>query len=282
MDINALKERLANMNKKTSKATDIWKPKDEHQVRLVANPHSADPFQELYFHNDVGDAFPFLCPKSNSGDDCAVCEVADQLRAWKDANGVDKPEAQRKQDFELFRKIQAKPRFYVPMVERGRESEGAKWLGMTNAQAQQVLDVCLDGDRLSEVGADKDGALKVLFDPDKAYDLNVSFAKPGEKGNTKQFTVITIKGRIKPSPLSTDKEITKKILSDVKDIHEILGKTTSEDVLKIVQKAFGTSGEEPSVKGGLEYTPKPPTNSKEDAKLSGTRSIDEAFPDMLS
>ena len=62
MDINALRDRLANLNRKSSKSGDVWKPKDEHQVRLLQYPHGDDPFLELSFHYDIGDVTPVLCP----------------------------------------------------------------------------------------------------------------------------------------------------------------------------------------------------------------------------
>lgn len=293
MDFNALREKLNNLNRKTSKGEDLWKPKDEHQVRLVPNPHSDDPFQELHFHYEIGDTLAVLCPKLNFGDDCAICEFADKLKAWKGPDGNDKPKEDRVADFEIFKKIQAKPRVYVPVIERANkdknitESDAAKWWGMTTAQVQQALEVCTDGDRLEELGLQKDDkeSLKVLFDPKKGYDLTVSFAKPGEKGNTKTFTQITIKGRIKPSLLTKDEATTKAVLGSVKKLTEIFPKVPSSEVKKILEKFLGANSAEAKPEGGKEYAAKEPakaTNSKENAKAVGGRSIDEAFGDMVA
>jgi len=292
MDINALRDRLANLNRKSSKGNDVWKPKDEHQVRLLQYPHSDDPFLELSFHYEIGDAPPVLCPQQ-FGKDCPICTFADLLKAWKDPDGNDKPEKTRKQDFELFKKIQSKARVYVPMIERGKEEEGPKFWGMTPAQAQQALEVCLDGDRLEALGLEKDDAkngLRVLFDPDKGYDLAVSFAKPGEKGNTKTFTAITIKGRIKNSALAKDKASVKKILEGVKKIGEVFPEVSTSEVDKIFKKFVGSGASEAVADGGTEKYAGPakteaapkPSNTNENAKVSGTRSIDEAFGDMLA
>lgn len=291
MDVNALRDRLANMNRKTSKGNDIWKPKDEHQVRLLQYPHGDDPFLELSFHYEIGDSPPVLCPLQ-FGKECPICKFADLLKAWKDENGEDKPEKMRKQDFELFKKIQAKARVYVPMVEREKESEGAKFWGMTPAQAQQALEVCLDGDRLEALGLEKDDAkngLRILFDIDKGYDLAVSFAKPGEKGNAKTFTQITVKGRIKGTPLAKDKASVKKILDSVKKITDVFPEVSTAEVDKIFKKFIGSSAPEATTEGGTEKYAKTEevkapakSNTKEDAKVSGTRSIDDAFGDMLA
>lgn len=301
MDINALRDRLNQLNRRTSTGGNKWKPKDEHQVRLVPNPHSPDPFQELHFHYELGDTFELLCPKMNYGDDCEICDFADALKAWKSPDGNDKPERERKADFEIFKKIQAKAKVFAPMIERANkekniaEMEAAHWWGMTPAQVTQAIETCLDGDRLEELGIDKDdgkNALKVLFDPKKGYDLMVSFAKPGEKGNNKTFTQITIKGRIKPSALSKDESVQKKILESVKKLDEIFPRVTSEEAAKVLKKFLAAGASEAKAEGGTEkYAGKsekpvvdPPkdTNSKESAKLAGTRSIDEAFGEMLA
>ncbi len=286
MDINALKERLQNLNKRTSKATDVWKPKDEHEVRCLPYPHGSDPFLEIHFHYDVGDSYSITCPKLNYGKDCAVCDFADQLRSWKDDSGHDKPEGDRKADFEIFKKIQAKARVFIPMVERGKEGDGAKFWGVTPNQAVQILEVCADGDRLEELGIGKDDskrALEVITNPDKGYDLAVSFRKPGEKGNTKSFTEVVIKGKVRATQLSKDKKTVTEICGQVKNIKEVFPEVSSEEVKRILDKWVNSASSDATVeKKSKEATEKYKTNSSEKADKVGVRSIDDAFGDMLN
>lgn len=285
MDINALKERLLQLNRKTSKTDGIWKPKDEHQVRLVKYPHGDESFIEVFFHNEIGDEFSILCPKCNFGKECVICDFADDLKSFNYRDGSKKNDGDKKKDWELFKKIQAKGRIAVPMVERGKESEGSKFWSMTSAQAQAALDVCLDGDRLEELGISKDdgnGALNILFDPDKGYDLSISYAKPGEKGNSKSFTVISVKGKIKPTPLSKDKAEAKKIMESVKKVWDVFPEVSSAEVKKKFDRWVGSAQTEAKPEGGTEKyaEKKPAANTKENAKLAGTRSIDDAFGDL--
>lgn len=297
MNINELRERIAKLNSKTSKGGDTWKPKDEHLVRLIQHPGMADPFTEVYFHNDIGESFPIRCPKMNDDEDCIICEFADQLRAWKDSDGKDKPEADRKADFEIFKKIQAKARVYTGVVEMSPETgeplnETAKWWSMTTNQAQQALELALDGDRLAELGIDKDdgvGALKVIFDPKKAYNIAVSYAKPGEKGNTKTFTIVTLKGKIKPTPLSKNQETIDKVIKSLKPLKEIITVETPESVERAFKKFMNADSKEASSDASKDKekypkeaakSEKAAPNTKESAKLSGTRSLSEAFDEI--
>jgi len=291
MNIKELKERLTQLNNKAGSNENVWKPKDEHQVRFVQNPYCADLFQELHFHYEIAGMTPILCPKANFGKPCTICDFADLLKAWKGPDGNDKPENARKADFEIFKKIQSKPRIFAPVIERGVEGKPdgnkAKWWGMTSAQVGQVLDVCMDGDRLEELGLQKDDkeALRILYDVKKGYDIQVSFKKPNEKGNTKNFTVIEIKGRIKSSLLAKNDDLTQGILSSVKKLSEVFPEVKSEEVDKLLQKFVGNAKPETTdtAPGNEKYEKKADAkpNTKENAKVSGTRSIDEAFEDLV-
>jgi len=289
MNINDLKNRLQQLNRRTSKANDIWKPKDEHDIRLLPYKHGDDPLIERYFHYEIGDNQTILCPKMNFGDDCAVCEFCDKLKAWKDPEGNDKPERTRKEDWELFKKIQPKVRVFVPMVERTKEADGAKFWGITPNQAQALLEICSEGDRLGALGINPDdakNALNVIFGIDKAFDLHISFAKPGEKGNTKTFGQVTIKGKIMPTAILADKKAAAALLDGMKKMDEVYPKMSSEEVSRIFAKFCGEGTAEAKPEGGVEKyeekAEKPAApNTKEDAKKVGGRSIDEAFGDML-
>ncbi len=281
MNINALKARLQTLNTRSNKPNDIWKPKDEHEVRCVPYPHGGDPMIDLHFHYEIGDNTTILCPKANFGKDCAVCDFCDVLKAWKGPDGQDKKEADRKADFEIFKKIQAKARVFVPVVVRGEEANGAKFWGVTPKQADQILEVCTDGDRLSELGIDQsdaEKALNVIFAPDKAYDLKVSFKKAGEKGNTTSYSNVEIKGKIKPVPLAKTKKEADALLTSVKNIREVFPEMSSAEVQKLMDKWTGGLQKEASTDAPQE---KYETKSKEKAAVGG-RSIDDAFGDLTA
>jgi hypothetical protein len=282
-NIAELKARLASLNRKTSKNTDIWKPKDEHDVRLFAIP-GQDAFQEKAFHFNVGDAREVLCPKVNFGEECVICDFAETLKGWKDAKGRDKPEKQRKDDWELFKKIQAQSKVYLPVVERtddGKSISAPAWWGLTQNQANQVLEVCTDPDRLRECGIDPDDtdhALDAVMSPKKAFDLHVSFKKPTEKGNNKTFTVIDIKPKYKPSPLTGKAERDAELVKEIKPLTEVFVRVPSSEVEKIFSKYMGGQGVEAKPEGGKEYAPK----GKDSAEKAGTRTVEDAFSELLN
>lgn len=291
MNLAELKAKMQHLNQRGAKRpNDIWKPKDEHEVRCLPYPHSEDPFLVLHFHYELGESQSVLCPKANSGEDCEVCEFAELLKSWKTRDGEDKDEGDRKADWELFKKIQSKPRVFIPVVERGKEAEGARFWGITPNQADQIIAFCTDRDRLEACGLnpdDENSALKAINGPGKAFDLKVSFAKPGEKGNTKSFPSIKIDIKFKPTPLLTDKEAQKKLLDSVKNINDVYQKVDSKEVSRILKVFLNSSKSEAKAEGGVEYNSskkeaKPATSAKENAAKVGGRTVDEAFDEMIS
>lgn len=280
LDINAIKARMAALTNRTKKSNDLWKPDDEHDVRALPHPHSKndDFFVELGFHYEIGNERPILCPKVNFGDDCEICDFCEALRAWKTPDGEDKSETDRKVDWEMFKKISVKSAWFFPVVVRGKEAEGAKWLRLNQTNYNSLLTICVDEENnTSVVESGGEGGLGVLFNTTSAYDLHVSFKKKGEKGNSKTFNVVDFKEKKKPTPLAKDKATIEKILASVKPIYDVYQKVESAEVAKIFKKFLGSNQQEAKPEGGTEYD----TNSKENAKTVGGRSVDEAFEEML-
>ena len=282
-----LRAQLANLNRRTSKSADIWKPKDEHDVRLLKNPHSEDPFEQVSFHYNVGDAREILCPKANFGDDCVICEFADQLKAFNDENGKKKPDKVKQADWEIFKKIQVVTKVYVPMVERENDGKGASapaWWGLTGPQSQQIISVCTEAERLMAAGLDPnddDLAVEAIFSPTKAFDFHVSMAKPGEKGNNKTFHMVTIKPKYSPSPLTGDAKKDAELLKQIKPIREIFPKVPSTEVETALKKFVGGGMKVESAQTPKASEEKYPPKTKEKADKAGTRSVEDSFGELL-
>jgi hypothetical protein len=289
MNINDLKNKLQSLNRRTSKQQDLWKPRDEHDVRLLPAPEGSECFRELGFHYNVGEEGNILCPKVNYGEECEICEFAETLRQWKDDKGRDKPEKVRKEEFEIFKKIQVVNKVFNPVVERqpdGKPAEEPKWWGLTANQAQQVIKVCTDADRLRECGLDPEDterAIEAVTSPAKAFDLHVSFKKPGEKGNAKTFTQVDIEPKYKPSALTGNPERDSELVSKIKPLSEVFAKRTPDEVRTALKKFIGGGMKvaDPKSDGKEEKYAQPKTNSKEDAKRPGKRTVDEAFSDLV-
>jgi len=277
MNLEEIKARLAALANGGSKKKDMWKPKDKHVIRLLPYPHGDEPFIELGFHYELGATKTLLCPKFNFGKECAVCEFADKLRSWNDEDGNAKKEAERKADFEIFKKIQVKQRYYVPMIERGHESEGPKFWSFGKTIYEILLNMCLDEEMNGAVGSTGTG---VLTDVDKAFDLKIDFKNADNKdgkGNAKNFPITEVKNSLSPTALLKSKKEAAELIEKVPNMNDVYPEVSSSEVKKAFMQFINSNAADPEVKDtGKEYK----SNSAE-KPVEGTRSLDEAFGDLL-
>lgn len=293
LSIDDIRDRLNRLKNQTKKDNDLWKPNDEHVVRCVPNKHGDASLNELYFHYDVGFNKPIKCPAMNYDDDCALCEFAEQLKNWNTPDGVPKEESIRKADFEVFKKVQAKPRWFIPVVERGKEAAGVRWWSLSKMPYNDLLDICAEEENNAD--RDDDGAELVITSPTSAYDLKVSFAKPGEKGNDSTYTKIKVKEKKKLTELASTKKERDELLNSVKNLEDVCPKVTSGEVKKklmawinSVEATNGANKVKTETVGQQKYS----TNSKETSKtggksvedvfMDGTSTLDDAFEKMVN
>jgi hypothetical protein len=154
-----MRARLQQLNQRTGKKqNDLFKAKDEHDIRLLPDPQGGDPMQVLVFHYELGGT-SCLCPLKNFGKPCKVCDFCESLRAWKDpATGQDKPDDDRKADFEIFKKIQPTEKALVRVIERMKDGslspDGPKWWSPGFTNNNKILDICGNAERMEMLGLD--------------------------------------------------------------------------------------------------------------------------------
>lgn len=278
-----IKAKLQELQNQTKKQRDIWKPKDKHIIRLLPYPHGdKEPFLVLGFHYEIGKQ-TILCPKFNFGDDCAICDFADKLRSWKGEDGEDKPEALRKQEWELFKKIQVKERYMAPMFERGQEAEGAKFFAFSKTIYESFLSFLVDDESREMVNAGDDG-FAVLVSERMAFDVKVDFKQANNKdnkGNAKPFGITEVETVKRPSKMHEDKATAKKLMDGVKSVLDIYPRVTSLDVERMFDKWLNSAAPEADGKTGDTGIEIAPTNSGEKPIENG-RSIEDAFDDLVA
>lgn len=295
--IAELRERLNNLaggNKKKSneKSKFMWKPSDEHNIRCVPQPDGSPAIKELNLHYNINKG-PIVCPK-NFGDECSICDFAAKLYSWKDENGNDKPPGTKQKDWEMFRKIQAAPKWYVAVLEREHEAEGVRYWAMTKRVVDELVKLCTNED----LNADREdgGEEKILTSPTNAYDLHISFKKSANadgKGNLTDYPLTEVEERKKPSPLNKDQKEADRILKSVPSIDQAVERVSSKEVHQMFMAFInGGSGSNVSAdrsKDDVEYggssekkTEKPVAKANNAEKLVGKKSIDEAFDDLVN
>ena len=128
IDLNAIRNKLNQLQTQTTRQNNLWKPEPgKQQIRIVPYQHDkANPFQELYFHYDLGKK-NFLSPITHGRPD-PVVEFAEKLKASGNSD-----------EWKLGKKLEPKMRCYVPIIVRGKESEGVKFWGFGKTVYQELL-----------------------------------------------------------------------------------------------------------------------------------------------
>ncbi len=190
LNLDAIKAKLNQLNNTDNKKQNLWKPESgKTRVRIVPYVHRKDnPFLEMYFHYDIAKR-SMLSPMSFGNPD-PIVEFADKLKNTGD-----------KEDWLAGRKIEPKMRTYVPVIVRGKESEGVKFWGFGKTIYAELLAIISDPDY---------GDITDLM---SGRDIDVEFT-PAEGPGQYPKTAI----RVKPNttPATDDKDIAQKIMSQPK------------------------------------------------------------------
>lgn len=210
IDLNAIRNKLNQLQTQTTRQNNLWKPEPgKQQIRIVPYQHDkANPFQELYFHYDLGKK-NFLSPITHGRPD-PVVEFAEKLKASGNSD-----------EWKLGKKLEPKMRCYVPIIVRGKESEGVKFWGFGKTVYTEILGFIADPDYGD------------LTDPMNGRDIVVEFT-PSEGGGYPKTAI-----RVKPntSPMADDKNVIEKIAKQQPNLNEIF-KEPTYDELKAALEAW--------------------------------------------
>jgi len=203
LNLDAIKAKLNQLNNTDNRKQNLWKPEPgKTKVRIVPYVHRKEnPFIELYFHYDIAKR-SMLSPISFGNPD-PIVEFADKLKNTGD-----------KEDWLAGRKIEPKMRTYVPVIVRGKESEGVKFWGFGRTIYTELLSIISDPDY---------GDITDLM---SGHDIDVEFT-PAEAAGQYPKTAIRVKPNV--TPATEDKDVAQKITSQSK-ITDIFPEPTYEEL----------------------------------------------------
>lgn len=254
LNLDAIKAKLNQLNNTDNKKQNLWKPEaGKTRVRIVPYVHRKEnPFLEMYFHYDIGKR-SMLSPVSFGNAD-PIVEFADKLKSTGD-----------KEDWLAGRKIEPKMRTYVPVVVRGKESEGVKFWGFGKTIYTELLAIISDPDY---------GDITDLM---SGRDIDVEFT-PAEGPGQYPKTAI----RVKPNttPATEDKDVAQKIMSQPM-ITDIFPEPTYEELESALKEWMNPDNADADVESA------PATDSKQVETASNTTTekktdVADAFNDLFN
>jgi hypothetical protein len=249
MDLNAIKNRLNQLQTTSNRTSNLWKPSPGSQVvRIVPYKFNKDnPFIELYFHYDLGGK-NYLSPMSFGRPD-PIEEFAQKLKATGS-----------KEDYRLGRKVEAKMRTYAPVVVRGEENQGVKFWGFGKTVYQELLSIIADPDYGD------------ITDPVSGRDVVVEFKTAEETG--KSFPSTNIRVKPNQTPITEDASTMETIKDTQKNITEIYQEQSYDELTSALNEYLNGSSEE-----GEESSE---SESNENTKTFDAKETSDAFDDLFN
>lgn len=255
LNLDAIKAKLNQLNNTDNKKQNLWKPESgKTRIRIVPYVHRKEnPFLEMYFHYDIGKK-SMLSPVSFGNPD-PIVEFADKLKNTGD-----------KEDWLAGRKIEPKMRTYVPVIVRGKESEGVKFWGFGKTIYSELLAIITDPDY---------GDITDLM---SGRDIDVEFT-PAEGAGQYPKTAI----RVKPNttPATDDKDVAQKIMSQPK-ITDIFPEPSYEELEAALKEWMNPENADADVS---DSAPSSNSNQVETSATTATEKktdVADAFNDLFN
>jgi hypothetical protein len=216
MDISLALKRFSSLQNNTKKSDSIFKPANgKSQVRIVPYKFNKDiPFIELYFHYNINNK-TYLSPMSFGRPD-PIVEFAEKLKRTGDTD-----------DWKAGKKMEPKLRTFVPVIVRGKESEGVKFWGFGKTVYQDILGYIADPDYGD------------ITDPNSGRDIVLEVMSAEESNASYPTTTI----RVKPatSKLADSPETIQQLLDGQKEITELYQELSYAELKSVLENWLNPS-----------------------------------------
>ena len=216
MDISLALKRFSSLQNNTKKSDSIYKPANgKSQVRIVPYKFNKDiPFIELYFHYNINNK-TYLSPMSFGRPD-PIVEFAEKLKRTGDTD-----------DWKAGKKMEPKLRTFVPVIVRGKESEGVKFWGFGKTVYQDILGYIADPDYGD------------ITDPNTGRDIVLEVMSAEESNASYPTTTI----RVKPatSKLADSPETIQQLLDGQKEITELYSELSYAELKSVLENWLNPS-----------------------------------------
>jgi len=260
MDINAIKNRLTQLESTSSTTKSFWKPQPGKQVvRIVPYKHNKDnPFIELFFHYSLGDNKTYLSPVSFGRPD-PVQEFADKLKSTGN-----------KDEWIQGKRLEPKMRTFAPVIVRGQENEGVKFWGFGKTVYQELLSVIADPDYGD------------ITDAMNGRDIMIERQTPAEAGN--QYGKTTVRVKPNQTAITEDSDQLKSIFDNQSNLTELYTEPTYDELKEALQSYLNPSADDETTTPTSNGTSTTTTTEKvaEKTETKSTADVSDAFDELFN
>ena len=262
MDMNAIKNRLNQLQSTTSTKENFWKPEPGKQVvRVVPYKHNKDnPFIELFFHYNLGNNKTYLSPASFGRPD-PVAEFADKLKSTGS-----------KDEWIQGKRLEPKMRTFAPVIVRGRENEGVKFWGFGKTVYQELLGVIADPDYGD------------ITDATNGRDIGIERQTPAEAGN--QYGKTTVRVKPNQTPITEDATLLENVMENQSDLTELYTEPSYDDLKEALQNFLNPSDDDSTetttTSNGVAASTTPTSNTTTTTSEKSTEKVEDAFDELFN
>jgi len=239
MDVSKIKQRLEKLQSK-NKGSDyekidyskiFWKPKEGKQViRIVPSKFSKDwPFREIQMHYDIGKRQ--MLALTNWGEKDPIVELSNKLRESGD-----------KEHKDLSLKLRPRMRVFLPVIVRGEEDLGTRLWEFGNEVYTQILKIANDVEEYGDISDIVEGTDLTIEGVMSEY-AGRKFVKPSG-----------VIPKRKPSALTNDSELLKRLLEEQPDVLTIYRKYTFDEMKGFLEQWLSPEDETSSDDSETEKT----------------------------
>lgn len=257
LNLDAIRNKLNSLNAtdgSNNRKNNIFKPEiGKTQVRIVPYQFNKEnPFIEGFFHYGLGNR-TYMSP-TTYGEADPIVEFAAQLK-----------QTGNREDWQLGRKMEPKMRVYLPVIVRGKESEGVKFWGFGKTVYQQLMNFMVDPDYGD------------ITDLRTGRDIVITYTAASGAGNYPTTEIL-----VKPNqtPATEDKAIAETIINGQTNFYEVFTKSSYDD-LKVALEGYLNQGEEEPA-GGEEISVSNGTVESTPAPTSPSAGVASAFDNLFN
>jgi len=262
MDLNAIKNRLNQLQNQSPTSDNFWKPAEgKTQIRIVPYKFNKEnPFVEAFFHYNLGNNKTYLSPVSFSRPD-PVQEFADKLKSTGD-----------KDEWIQGKRLEPKMRTFAPVIVRGEEQNGVKWWGFGKTVYQELLGIIADPDYGD------------ITDPTNGRDVVIERQTPAEAGN--QYGKTTIRVKPNQTPLTENKETLEKVFNSQVKLEDLWDEPSYDDLKEALAVYLNPNQDDvpfdtTTTSNGVAATTAPTANAG-GTTTAKTSNVEDAFDQLFN
>lgn len=259
LNIAALKAKLNQFNRQGERSDALWKPTEgKTVVRIVPwKENKENPFIELHFHY-LGNK-THLSPTSYGNRD-PILEFAEELAS----SGT-------KDDWAQSRPFRPKLRTFVPVIVRGEEEKGVRFMSFGKTVYTELLSIISDPDYGD------------ITDVKNGRDIVVEYV-PQEKSDT-NFAKTMVRPKPNQTPLSDSADKIKQFLTEQPDIRAIFKEPSYEELKVALERYLDPSAPSTPTAAPAKVEPTSPTAAKSasvEKKASSVKDMIDEFDEVFN